>query len=184
MTSQELNQRCNDCKFFGYKHWTTEIQPRCFYVGKGLWRRPYQMKNRNNKHVNVVTKYGCRVEICVGPLKHDEIVKWEISEISKERTYHYCDPNGIGCNFTLGGEGTPGSHHNLGKKKPPFSEFHREALRLARSKQDMSKHAQAMKGKNTGPRPDNVERNRLKIGKQVRCSKCKLFGHNKRGCHE
>ena len=182
MTLRESNLHFNDCKFFGYKHWTTEIHPRCFYVGKGLSRRPYQLKCRSNKHRNVVAKHGCRIEICVGPLRHDEIIKWEISEISKERTHHYYDPDGIGCNFTLGGEGTPGSHCNLGKKKPPFSDSHREALRLARSRQNMTKHSLAMIGKNRRPRPDLVERNQARKGSMVRCSTCNELGHNCRSC--
>lgn len=182
MISQQSNPQNNDCKFFGYKHLTTEIQPRCFYVGKGLKKRPFILRGRNKKHRHVREKYGCVVEVCVGPLSHDEIVLWETSNIKSERTYHYDDPEGIGCNFTLGGEGTPGSHHNRGKKKPPFSEEHKTAIKMARSKQDMTKHAESMRGKNKRPRPDLVERNQKRKGQKVKCSTCNTIGHNRRGC--
>ena len=140
--SQALNQQCNE--YFGYKHFTKEKVPRCFYVGKGKIKRPYQLKGRNKKHLNVVAKYGCNVVVCIGPASNNEICEWEKQEIEREQTYHYSDISGIGCNFTLGGEGTPGSHHNLGRKKPPFSDEHRLALKIARQKQDMTKHAKTM----------------------------------------
>lgn len=139
--SKESNQQCKE--YFGYKHYTNEKNPRCFYVGKGKQRRPYQLK-RNKKHNNVLNKYGCNVVVCVGPISNSDACDWEKREIQNENTYHYVDPNGIGCNFTLGGEGTPGSHHNLGKSKPPFSRKHCQALKLARKNQDMSKHASSI----------------------------------------
>lgn len=181
--SQLSSQQNNDCRFYGYKHWTLETMPRCFYVGKGLKNRPNQLKGRNSKHRNVTIAHGCHVEICVGPMSHDDVVCWEITTIAASGTYHYDNPSEIGCNFTHGGDGTPGSHHNLGKKKPPFTEEHRQALKVARAKQNMTQHAIAMCGKNKHPRPDLSLRNESRKGTKVRCSLCNTLGHNKRGCH-
>jgi hypothetical protein len=173
--SSQLN---NDCRFFGYKHWTCEEQPRCFYIGIGLARRPFELRNRNHKHKYVTKKYGCRIEICVGPMLRAEAAQWEIDFIVAENTYHYTNPNDIGCNFTLGGEGTSGSHHNLGKRKPPRTEAHKDALRKARAKQDMTKHAASMLGKNKGKlRPDNVSRNALHKGSKNPKISLALKGH-------
>lgn len=181
--SSPLNPPNNDCKFYGYKHYTDDGTHRCFYVGKGTIKRPYVMNGRNKKHRNVVNAHGCIVEVCVGPMRNEEVVVWEITEIAKEHTYHYDNPSGVGCNFTLGGEGTCGSHHNLGKKKPPFSDEHKRALKKARARQDMTKHSLAMIGKNKRPRPDVSKRNVLRKGQSNNCSRCGELGHNKRGCH-
>ncbi len=58
--------------FFGYKHWTNEELPRCFYVGKGLSGRSHLFRNRNHKWNAIVKRYGIRVEICVGPMTNEE----------------------------------------------------------------------------------------------------------------
>lgn len=105
-------------KFYGYKHWTLEEAPRCFYVGKGVIVRPTS-KARNHKWKAVVERYGVHVEICMGPVSNEEACAWEIENILRERTYtinHDHDNfHDIGCNFTKGGEGSTGHtcHHSL-----------------------------------------------------------------------
>lgn len=97
-------------RFYGYKHWTLEEPARCFYVGKGIAGRA-NSKRRNHKWTAVMKRFGLRVEMCVGPITNDEACAWEFANIASEATFSTChdhDAVDIGCNFTLGGEGTPG----------------------------------------------------------------------------
>ncbi len=97
-----------ESRFYGYKHWTLEEVPRCFYVGKGLKRRPFDGGRRNHKWRSVVERFGLRIEVCLGPVTNFEACCWEIEQISKEQTYStnhsHNDAQNIGCNFSFGGE--------------------------------------------------------------------------------
>lgn len=100
--------------YYGYKHWTLEETPRCFYVGKGRKIRPYTHQGRNHKWHAVVKRYGLRVEVCVEMTTNDEICAWEIATIALERTlsknHSHDDSTDIGCNFTRGGNGKDECH--------------------------------------------------------------------------
>jgi hypothetical protein len=56
---------------YGYKHWTLEERPRCFYVGKGVTGRAESNRSRNHKWHAIVKRFGIRVEICIGPVADD-----------------------------------------------------------------------------------------------------------------
>lgn len=109
-------------RFYGYKHWTLETIPRCFYVGKGRKVRPTQ-RSRNHKWHAIVKRYGLRVEVCTGPVTNDEACAWEIAEILREETFSeshsHDDPKDIGCNLTRGGGGVVGVRSRLGKQHTP-----------------------------------------------------------------
>lgn len=111
-------------RFYGYKHWTLEKQPRCFYVGKGLKGRSKQLRNRNHKWHHIMKYFGgYTIEICVGPVTNAEVSVWEVKEILKENTFrqgseHYRhNTSDIGCNFTSGGDGVIGRCHSEETKK-------------------------------------------------------------------
>lgn len=97
---------------YGYKHWTLEEVPRCFYVGKGLLGRAESQRGRNHKWHAIAKKLGLRVEICASFLTNEEACDWEIKTIEQMKTFTFChhhnDANDIVCNFTLGGEGVLG----------------------------------------------------------------------------
>jgi len=99
-------------RFYGYKHWTLEEVPRCFYVGKGLKRRPFSKsrRHRSRKWHAVVERYGLRVEVCVGPVSDELVREWEKEWIAKEGTFtkSYSHNVDINCNFTTGGDGVAG----------------------------------------------------------------------------
>lgn len=133
-----------DSRFYGYKHWTREPVPRCFYVGKGTKRRPFDhtVGKRSKKWLAVVERYGLTVEVCLGPTTDPEVKNWEVAQIQAEGTYSKCTSlrslEGIGCNFTLGGEGavgvarTPEQKAAIGNRfRKPKTPEHREKLRLA-----------------------------------------------------
>jgi len=91
-----------------YQDWTIEDVPRCFYCGKGDDDR-IARRYRNKHHKNVALKYGMKRIIVMST--HDEqfALDEEIKNIAEQHTYVY-DPqyNGIGTNYTIGGEGTSG----------------------------------------------------------------------------
>ncbi len=107
-------------RFYGYKHWTLEESPRCFYVGKGLCSRTHSHRSRNHKWHAVVRRFGLRVEICVGPVTNQEACAWEIEQIVREGTFSEChahDAEDICCNFTRGGDGVEGYKHSFATLK-------------------------------------------------------------------
>lgn len=133
-----------DQRFYGYKHWTLEDTPRCFYVGKGLQRRPFSTSrtHRSRKWHAIVKRFGFRVEICVGPITNEEACAWEIESIVQENTYSMnYSHNGIdiACNFTKGGEGAPGrvvsisARQRIGdaQRSKPKSQETKDKLRAA-----------------------------------------------------
>jgi len=93
--------------FYVYVDWTTEDVPRPFYVGKGkLSRVNYRIRNKH--HTNIVAKYGLNR---VSQEVNDEqtAFKEERLLIAKLHTYVYdIEYNGLGCNYTKGGEGSSG----------------------------------------------------------------------------
>lgn len=132
-------------RFYGYKHWTLEESPRCFYVGKGLKPRPFHRKKneRGRKWHAVVEQYGLRVEVCVGPVTNEEACVWEIEQIAIENTFsvnHHHHSGDVGCNFTRGGDGT------VGLKRPDVS----ARQRLPRTDEYRKKMSEAMRGKSIG----------------------------------
>lgn len=152
----------SDVRFYGYKHWTLEDIPRCFYVGKGVESRPFQIRNRNKKHNNVMKKHGRRVEVCIGPVTHEAAVKWEVEHVAIEKTYHFDDIEGIGCNFTKGGDGSFGwraseeirqKMSESAKRRGPtnkgfkFSKESRLKMRLAKLGKKRAPHSEETKRK-------------------------------------
>jgi hypothetical protein len=74
-------------RFFGYKHWTLEDSPRCFYVGKGISARPRKRSSRNHKWHAIVKRFGLRVEVCIGSVTNDEACAWEVDNIASMGTF-------------------------------------------------------------------------------------------------
>lgn len=94
---------------FGYCDYTLEGIP--YYVGIGNVTRIRRLK-RNKKHTNIANKHGQRRCIeCIAIHSYDLLVAWEKQKITELQTFHYDNPEGIGSNFTTGGEGTPNFRH-------------------------------------------------------------------------
>jgi hypothetical protein len=110
--SANVKKELKPDRFYGYKHWTLEDLSRCFNVGKGLKKRPKDRYGRNHKWHAIVKRYGLHVEVCIGPMTHEEACAWEVEWVAKENTFStnhsHDDPNDIGCNFTRGGDGSRG----------------------------------------------------------------------------
>ena len=97
-----------------YVDWTTEDEPRPYYVGKGLTSR-ISLQIRNKHHTNVSNKYGFRREIIFSSYDDNACKQLEIQKIKEFHTFvQDPDYNQIGCNYTTGGDGGrfPGWHHS------------------------------------------------------------------------
>jgi hypothetical protein len=101
-----MSREVNDT--FGYVDYTLEDPPRPIYCGLGSMTR-VKTRGRNNKHTHITNKYGfCRV-IELQNASHEIAKVWEVGVIAAYHTF-INDPlyNGIGCNFTVGGDGAKG----------------------------------------------------------------------------
>jgi len=167
--------------FVGYKHYTLEEIPRCFYVGKGSELRPYDTR-RNHKWKGIVKRYGCNVVICFQSFDEKSVFDWEIENIKIENTFssdHNHDSDDIGCNFTLGGEGPAGlkrseetrKNMSLGQKGHEVKQKTREkisASNTGKTKHFSDEHRMFLseKGKSFGKRMSShtLKLNQSRIG--------------------
>lgn len=103
--------------FYVYEDWTTEENPRCFYVGKGDEDRVKRLK-RGKYHAKVVSHFGQQRKIVFET--HDEIQAFDVErQLILEHHTHPNDVcyNGIGCNRTTGGQGNSGRIVTLETRK-------------------------------------------------------------------
>lgn len=100
------------CRWGVYIDWTCEETPRPFYVGKGNKRR-VNAERRNRKHASVSRRYGRRRTLVFESDDHDEILAEESRLVALHKTFTTSyDDHDIGCNFTMGGDGTYGYKHS------------------------------------------------------------------------
>jgi len=95
----------SDKTFHTYVDWTMEETPRPFYVGKGNENRINCLK-RNIHHTRVSNKHGIDRRIVLITTDEQLAFNEEIKLIAEHHTFiddHFY--NGIGCNYTIGGEG-------------------------------------------------------------------------------
>lgn len=182
-----MEDKTDHVKYYGYKHWTLEDPPRCFNVGKGVKGRPGSNANRNHKWHAIVKRLGLRAEICVGPMKHFDACSWEIENIEVMGTYStnhsHDDLSDIGCNFTFGGEGTPGwvpsaatrvklSVKLVGRKLGPQSPSHLQ--NRVRALQGRKAHVWSAE--------DRLKQSARLKGRLHKCSNCGETGHHRTRC--
>lgn len=92
--------------FHTYVDYTFDEKP--FYVGMGNKARVQRMLCRNKHHTHVAKKHGQIRRIIASFDNRESAVELEIKLIAKHHTF-IDDPsyNGIGTNYTAGGEGRP-----------------------------------------------------------------------------
>lgn len=130
--------------FYTYAHYKPDGT--IFYVGKGLGKRAYNLKQRNAYWKRVVEKYGApRVEI---------LAYWETEQDAfdheKSLIMSLKKSGTVLVNATIGGEGISGFNHSkLTKQKmqkshlgKPLTETHKQNIRLAK----MGKNNPSFKG--------------------------------------
>jgi hypothetical protein len=94
-------------KWYVYVDYTTEIEPRAFYVGKGNSSR-VKNKRRNKHHKFVSHHLGLRREIVFETLDENQAFDYEIYLIKELDTFNpsfRLSLDDIRCNKTIGGEG-------------------------------------------------------------------------------
>ena len=125
--------------YYVYVDWTTEEFPRPFYVGKGNFNRTRRLC-RNQFHGRIAKKYGLKREIIFESEDENLCLFKEIEAISSLKTFVNDENyNSIGCNFTIGGEGTSGHKYSEESRKIlsesrkgiKFSQDHVEKIRIA-----------------------------------------------------
>lgn len=120
-----------------YEDWTMDEKAECYYVGRGVEKR---LKNprRNNLHKHVREHRGLDRRIVFTTYDNDIANRKEVEVIAARHTYlHDPEYNGVGTNFTIGGDTSMGWHPseetkrkigkaNTGKQR---TDEHRDNLR-------------------------------------------------------
>ncbi len=101
--------------FLVYEDWTLEIEPRCFYVGKGTERRVRLIK-RNGVHTKIAKHFGLKRVVILRTDDEAEAIRLEVQKIAEHHTYVYGEGYKFGANFTVGGEGVSGKRHTIRSK--------------------------------------------------------------------
>lgn len=175
--------------FHTYIDWTTDGRP--FYVGMGDDHRIYVMSPRNKRYGHVANKHGRHREVVQSFEDRQGAVDLEVKLIAEHHTF-VDDPlyNGIGCNYTRGGEGCPCSEEtrrkiseskkgrvpwNKGKHGIKYN-FTDEQRQKAREQRIAFNKTRPMLGKR------HSDEAIAKMRKPHRCSKCGEPGHQKRTC--
>lgn len=180
--------------FHTYIDWTNDGRP--FYIGMSDDNRINRLLGRNKHHTHIVHKHGQRRELVLSTNIRQETVDLEIKLIAEHHTFKD-DPayNGIGCNYTSGGEGRPCSKEmkqkmrdvinaqyangrepwNKGKHGLTynFSEEHREK---ARRQLIAFNQTRPMLGKH------HTDDTKARMRKPHICSICRISGHTKTTC--
>lgn len=182
--------------FFTYVDWTITT-PQPFYVGVGDIRRLGRRFGRNKHHTHTAKKYGLDRRTVASFETREDALAFEIKLIAEYHTF-VDDPNynGIGTNYTIGGEGCTCSKEtkqkirnkiraqyaagrkpwNFGKK---YQQQNISAKERIRRGEQLVAYNKALP--HLGRHRSQETRNRMK--KPHMCSICKMQGHTKTRCH-
>lgn len=154
-------------KFKVYVDYTTEENPRPFYVGKGKEQRIRGIE-RNKLHTRIASKYGLDRRIVFET--DDEVMAFDKERelIIEHDTYVY--GGGWGANFTLGGQGTSGAKfpNRHGENHPMWGKRHSDESKRKNSESNRISCA--------------GEKNGM-FGKHHSAETRKKIGDNQRGWH-
>lgn len=139
--------------WFVYIDWTTDVVPLPFYVGMGDAWRVYDFR-RNAKHSAIARKHGQWREIVFMSSIREACLDYEIATIAELHTFIGDESyNGVGCNFTRGGDGIVGVPCSPEKKELLRSKFKGTKLSL----ETRAKMSLAHKGKISGHRGQKLD---------------------------
>lgn len=175
--------------FHTYIDWTDDGRP--FYVGMGDDARVSRRLGRNKHHAHVARKHGQNRRIVQSFSERQDAIDLEVKLISEHHTF-IDDPayNGIGCNYTLGGEGCACSEEtrhkisesrkgtapwNKGKHGLTYN-FSEENRQKAREQRIAFNKTKPMLGKH------HSEEAKARMRKPHICSICQTLGHTKTTC--
>ena len=146
--------------WYVYIDWTAESKPRPFYVGKGDLSRVNQPK-RSKRHSAIVELYGVKRVVVCTTRSESRSFRVERTLISKHRTYYL--KSEIGCNLTLGGQGTSG-HKKSKEAKQKIREWHL-GKKHPHTEETKKKISLTMKGK-----PPNNKGKKLSLKTRLKMS--------------
>lgn len=140
-------------KFYVYRHFEKDSNV-VFYVGKGTGNRAYDLRCRSDRHKNIVSKYGCRVELIFENLTDEEACAAECLQISYYRSFGQCRANVL-----------PGGQSNAGQNNPMYG----RGCLLTGNKNGMFQKIGKMKGKfgKEHPRFGKIESSETRALKKV-----------------
>lgn len=176
---------------FVYVDFTNDHQP--FYVGMGDQVRIRRQFGRNKHHTNTAHKHGLNRVIVATFEKREDAVDKEIELIAEHHTFvddhNY---NGIGCNYTKGGEGCACSVETRQKisrsrsGQPAWNKGRRDLTSNITEEQRQKAREQIIAFNMTAPftGKHHTEATRAKMRKPHRCSICGKTGHIKRTCQK
>lgn len=170
---------------------TTDGRP--FYVGMGDEHR-VKCFQRNKHHTHVSQKHGLQRSIIATFEERKDAVDLEIKLIAEHHTF-VDDPNynGIGCNYTTGGEGQSWTQEmrrkfsDAAKGRIPWNKGRRDLRPRTKEEKQHLREANtgernAMYGKSPNWGKKHSDETRAKMRKSHRCSICEQQGHTKMTC--
>lgn len=164
-----------------------------FYVGMGDAIRVKRIQ-RNKHHTHICLKHGINRKIIGTFEDRKDAVELEIKLIAEYHTFvddHAY--NGIGCNYTAGGEGCACSAETKQKisdkqrGKTPWNKGRRDLRPRTEEEKQHLRNANmgarnAMFGKSPNWGKKHTDETRAKMRKPHLCSSCGQSGHTKRTC--
>lgn len=179
--------------FHTYIDWTNDGRP--FYVGMGDDARIARKLGRNKHHTHVAKKHGQCREIVLSIDDRQATVDLEIRLIAEHHTFvDDTSYNGIGCNYTKGGEGCPCNEETRRKISESIRRgFENGRVNWNKGKKvsynltDEERHRrreQRIAFNKTRPNLGKYhsEEAKAKMRKPHVCSICKTAGHTKTTC--
>lgn len=176
--------------FYTYVDETHDGKP--FYVGMGDEARLRRLLDRNKRHTHTAKKHGQNRQVLGEFENRDDAIQLEIKLITELHTF-VDDPdyNGVGCNYTRGGEGCPCSEETRKKisesrkGKEPWNKGKHVKYNL--TDEDREHRRQQLIAYNK-TRPNlgkkHTDEALAKMRKPHRCSNCGESGHQKRTCQK
>lgn len=172
-----------------YIDYTNDARP--FYVGMGLENRLSRRFGRNPRHTNTGKKHGCNRQIVGSFEKRKDAVSLEIKLIAEHHTF-VDDPeyNGIGCNYTTGGEGCACSEETrkkISESRKGITPWNKgQSVSYNISPEERKRRADQLAERNRSELPwlgkRHSDETRSKMRKPHRCSICGVMGHTKTTC--
>ena len=161
-----------------------------FYVGMGDDARVSRRLGRNKRHTHTAKKHGLNRRVVASFSERQQAVGLEVALIAEHHTF-VDDPtyNGIGCNYTKGGEGCACSEETRRKiseskrGQEPWNKGKQVKYELT-DEERQRRVAQLVAYNQSRPMLGrrHSDEARARMRKPHRCSKCGEPGHQKRTC--
>jgi hypothetical protein len=144
--------------FYVYVDFTTELNPRPFYVGKGVQSR-VRDKERNIVHTFMSNSHGFHRRIIFETFDETQAFDVECIMIKQFKTWSAGGSGWWGANHDLGGQG--------GCSTPKTKEHCAKIASALRGKKKTKDHCQAMSRGGKGKKLSRVHKKRISVGAKL-----------------